>query len=391
VLVFAEEKEHKINGKIFVYVRTQNLDVSKLDVGRYICVNSEIDFYSLQDKDLGKAVSKISDGVVGDCFAYAYQIKTTEDVSLTLKDKIKSWVLEKSTNYKNADIGYAMLFGDTSVLNPDTKGIFQESGTAHLLAVSGFHITLIVLMLSFVLNKLKAGRYVKIFAIGLILFVYGYLCDFSVSVLRAIIMSLLALYATARTKEYDGLSAVSLAAVIILLISPLQLFDVSFVLSFTSVLAIILIKPILTRFFSKIFYNKFASTLSLSLAVQVGLFITQLYYFKSVPMLSVLTNLITVPLASFAFMYYIVAIIVSWIIPLLSPIMLLFESVMTLILRFNNLIAGITISADVVSAAVLGLAYLLMFVVSDYVFVRQRWKSVLSLIIFVVMTCLIII
>lgn len=391
--ILSGETKNKINGNIFVYINTQNLDTSKLTVGRYVHVNADLKLYSLHDEELGKAVSKISDGVVGDAFIYSYNVKPTDRVELSLSDKIRKNVYERSTQNKYSEIGYAMLFGDTTILNPDIKGVFQESGTAHLLAVSGFHVSLVVLILSFVLNKLRANRYAKVAVVGCVLLFYGMLCNFSVSVLRAIIMSLVALYATARTKEYDGLSALSVAAILLLVIAPLQLFDISFVLSFTSVLSIILLMPVISRALSKVFYDKFASTLSLSLAVQVGLFVTQLYYFGTVPILSIFTNLITVPLASFAFMYYIIMTILCTILPFAQPVMIVFDWIMQLLVRFNYLISGIsfTVGAGVVSVFALALSYIFMFVASDYIFIKQKYKSVSSLIILAIITVLVII
>ena len=393
VEVVSDNLRNKITGDIFVYVNTQNLDTSNLTIGKYIYVNADLKLYSMQDENLSKAVSKISDGVVGDCYVYSYNIKATDRVELSFTEKIRKSVYEKSSENKYGEIGYAMLFGDTSILNPDIKGVFQESGTAHLLAVSGFHVSLVVLLLTFILDKLRANRYAKVGVVGTALLFYGFLCGFSVSALRAIIMALISLYATARTKEYDGLSALSLAAVILLLISPLQLFDISFVLSFTSVLSIILLMPVMTRLFTKVFYNKFASMLALNLSVQLGLFVTQLYYFGRIPILSVLTNLVTVPLASFAFIYFIIMTIICFIMPFMQPVMLVFDLIMQLLVRFNNLISGISlaISIEAISIIVLSLSYVLMFLLSDYVFMRQKHKCGSSLIILAIMMVLMII
>lgn len=371
-----------ISGDIFVYINTENLDVSKLEVGTTVLVNGSIELYSLQDENLSKAVSKISSGVVGDCFIRAHNIKVIESKTSSVRDKFKELVYDKSQKVKFGDIGYAMLFGDTTVLDPDIKGVFQESGTAHLLAVSGFHVSLVVLMLSFVMKKLKVNRYARVGIIAAVLGFYIYLCNFSVSVIRASIMAVLSLYAVARTKEYDGLSALSIAASLLLIISPLELFNISFVLSFVSVLSIILVMPVLNRLLSNVFYDKLAGTLALNFAVQLGLFVTQVCYFGKVPVLSFFTNLITVPLASFAFMFFICALILTLILPFAAPVMNLFGIIMQLLVRFNNFVSGIAITIDVgiLSGFAVLLSLVMMFVVSDYVFVKKRTKTVLSLI-----------
>jgi competence protein ComEC len=195
-------------------------------------------------------------------------------------------------------------------------------------------------------------------------------------------MAVLSLYAVARTKEYDGLSALSIAASLLLIISPLELFNISFVLSFVSVLSIILVMPVLNRLLSNVFYDKLAGTLALNFAVQLGLFVTQVCYFGKVPVLSFFTNLITVPLASFAFMFFICALILTLILPFAAPVMNLFGIIMQLLVRFNNFVSGIAITIDVgiLSGFAVLLSLVMMFVVSDYVFVKKRTKTVLSLI-----------
>ena len=382
VKIISNETEENINGNIFVHISTDNLDVSKLEVGRTIYVNGSIKLYSLQDEELSKAVSKISSGVSGDVYVRAFNVKVAENKSLTIRDNVKQRVYNKTSNVKYGDIGYAMMFGDTSILDPDIKGVFQESGTAHLLAVSGFHVSLVVMLISFVLKKLKANKFTSLGVTVLMLILYAYLCDFSVSVIRAAIMSIVALYATTRAKEYDGLSALSLALVILLVISPLQLFDISLVLSFISVLSIILLMPVFTRLLSKVFYDKIASSLALNFAVQVGLFVTQICYFGKVPVLSFITNLITVPLASFAFMFLICAVVLSFVLPFISPIMSLFGYVMQLLVRFNNFVSGVSIFVEtgVVAGFAVILSCVLMFIVSDYVFAKKRTKLALSVI-----------
>ena len=382
-----------INGDVFVYINTENLDVSKLEVGTTVQVNGTIKLYSLQDEDLSKAVSKISSGVAGDCYVRAYNIKVLDGKTSTIRDEFKETVYDKSQDVKFGDIGYAMLFGDTTVLDPDIKGVFQESGTAHLLAVSGFHVSLVVLILSFLMKKLNVNRYASVGIIAAVLGIYIYLCNFSVSVIRASIMAVLSLYAFARAKEYDGLSALSIAACLLLIISPLELFNISFVLSFVAVLSIVLVMPVLNRLLSKVFYNKLAGMLALNLSVQIGLFVTQICYFGKVPVLSFFTNLITVPLASFAFVFYICALFLVFILPFAAPVMNLFGIIMQLMVRFNNFVSGVAVSFDVgiLSGFAVLLSIVMMFLVSDYVFVKKRTKTVLSLITLAVIVSLMII
>src|SRR5699024_3841111 len=99
----------------------------------------------------------------------------------------------------------------------------------------------------------------------------------------------------------DNLSVLSFVAVLILLVDPLKMYNISFVLSFSAVLSIILLASPIKRFLFRYFKPKMASTLSLNLAVQFGLLVINAYYFERYQLLGLLCNLISVPLSMFSF------------------------------------------------------------------------------------------
>ena len=277
-----------------------------------------------------------------------------------------------------------MLFGDSTILDENVKGVFSDSGTAHLLAVSGFHVSIIVAFLAFIFDKLRINKYAKLAFMSIILGFYAYICAFSVSMIRASVMALIAIYAANRNKEYDGLSSLSLAAVIILLINPLDLFNLSFIFSFVSVLSIILLMPLFNRALSKIFYSKLSSALSLNFAITSGITIFQLYYFGEMPILCFLSNFVTVPIVSILFLYLIVSCLVGLVInPIAVPLINGFGLAMKYILKFNYWITGLGfyITVSNVSVWALYLSLILMFIVSDYVFLKKETKWIICLLI----------
>lgn len=378
---YSNEKQENFTGNFLVVANSNGLETQQLKNGCYLKVRCTPKLYKFENKD-DRSLSYISRNITASCYVYSYNIEILDKYSPELRDKVKNAVY---SNFSKTDtfftnVGYAMMFGDSTVLDEEIVSVFQNTGVAHLLAVSGFHVSIIVAFLSFILNKLKTNKYAKLVIIAGILIIYSYFCSFSPSVVRASIMAIVALYAGIRNKEYDGLSALALAMIFILLINPLDLFNVSFVLSFVSVLSIILLMPLFDRLFSKFLYNKISSMLSLSFSVGLGLSLFQLYYFGKIPVLSFVSNLITVPIVSVLFIYVFVVAIIAPIFGIATPLINLFGFGMKYILQFNNWLAGInlTISFEVVREMVLILSVLLMFVVSDYVFLRKRTKIVLS-------------
>ena len=131
----------------------------------------------------------------------------------------------------------AMLAGNRSELDENTKDVYKRIGIAHVLSISGLHITLIGLGLFALLNRFVGLRSCVILTLT-VMTLYGVLTGFSVSTVRAVIMLYCMLIGKLLGKAYDGQSAAGLAAVIILSFNPSQLFESGFLLSFFAVFGI---------------------------------------------------------------------------------------------------------------------------------------------------------
>lgn len=375
-----KENYQDFYGKFLVVLNANNADTSSFEIGRFVNVWGKPEIYTLGESSM--ATSYIARGINGMCKTYSYSCKLEDKSSTNLRDNVINNVydsFEKTDKFYTAT-GFAMLFGESTVLESEVYDVFKATGISHLLAVSGFHVSIIIAFVMFILKKLKSNKYVNFAVVVSILAFYVYLCDFSVSVIRASIMSLVLLYSSSRNKEYDRLSALSLSACLILLINPLDLFNISFVLSFVAVLSIILLMPLFERLLSKIFYNKFASMLSLSLSTSLGLSVFQLFYFGKMPLLSFIANMVTVPIVSFLFIFLILSVLIGSIFGFAAPLINLFGIGMKYVLQFNNWVAGISLNLSVehVRSLALALSLVLMFVVSDYVFLKKRDKIIAS-------------
>ena len=380
VRINSTENSKKFYGKIIVRLNTDNVDVSKIHIGSQVKLYTTYSVYTLQDENLKQSLQYISKGVNASCFAKSYTFEVLENEQLTVRENIKNKVFEMFDRFGDSftNIGYAMMFGDSATIDTDFKAVLTNSGTGHLLAVSGFHITILIGLLSFILGKLKLRKFAKFGIIAVFLLFYSYICAFSVSVIRACIMSLVMLYAVSRNKEYDKLSALSLACIILLLFNPLVLFSASFLLSFLAVLSIILLKPLFDRLLGKILKENFASFVSLCLSVSLGVFLAQIYIFGKVYVLGFTANLITVPVISAAFSMLFLVVILGLIFPFIFFLIRFFGVVVRYVLMLNKFLsfASFEISKTLVSETCLILSVAEMFVVSDYVFMRKKIKII---------------
>lgn len=300
-----------------------------------------------------------------------YRINIFEKIRLKAKD-----ILDSNLSEDYSAIGYGMFFGEDAYISSELSNTFTDAGISHLLAVSGLHIGFVVLLLSSLFSLLHVNEKTSSIILIACLFFYVVLCEFTPSVVRAFIMTTCMLLSKLTKKPYDGLSALSLAAIIILLFSPLDLFTASFQLSFMAVLGILLLFPVFNKFFSKFLFEQFASSLSLSLAASIGIMPIMALSFEKFSALSVFTNMIVIPIASIAFMILFAAVIISMIVPSISIIVVAFEFLM----RFVTAVAAVAASAWVnlyhvnVGSAFLFLVLGVSAIISEYVQIKRPYK-----------------
>ena len=187
----------------------------------------------------------------------------------------------------------AMLLGEKYLLDEEIKRLYQENGIAHILAISGLHVSLIGVFLYQLLKKLRLPLIPAKLLTILFLYGYGVLTNFSVSTKRAVVMMVVMLLSGIFGKTYDMLSATVLSAFLILLKNPMQIFSVGFLFSFGAVLGIAVIYPNLQILFSS--KNSLLSSLFVSISAQAMTMPVLLSFFYQLPIYSTIVNLLVLP------------------------------------------------------------------------------------------------
>ncbi|MDO4789157.1 MAG: DNA internalization-related competence protein ComEC/Rec2 [Johnsonella sp.] len=191
----------------------------------------------------------------------------------------------------------AALLGDKTLLDRELYALYQKSGIAHLLAISGLHVSMMGLALYYLLRKLLCMKFWLCggLAGGFLLF-YGIFTGASVSVLRASLMLALVFIAEILGRSYDLLSACSIAAFAILLHSPGELFTAGFLLSFAAVLSIG--GPLSYLSGECKIKNRLLSSLAAGVCIQSFTLPLIAYYFYRFPPYALILNLFVIPLMS---------------------------------------------------------------------------------------------
>ena len=188
-----------------------------------------------------------------------------------------------------------MIIGDTSYITDEVENSFKLSGITHLLAVSGSNVAYIIFATKFLFQKILGkcfSNYITIITVILFVLVSGA----TPSVVRAGIMAIILILSEILSRQPNTYATIAVTAVLILLYNPLIICDVGFILSFGGTLGIVLLNTKISKKFYFLSENKLfksiAEMLSVTLSAQIILTPVMWYYFNTISIISILTNLL---------------------------------------------------------------------------------------------------
>ncbi|GGD53767.1 ComEC/Rec2 family competence protein [Muriicola marianensis] len=218
--------------------------------------------------------------------------------------RIREGVIEalQATSVGREELGViqAILLGERDDLDPEVYRQYRDAGAAHILAVSGLHIGILLLLIRFFLSPLSSLRHGKTWTALLtisLIWVYSLFTGLSPSVVRAAAMFSFLSYALFLNRPSNTVNILAISALFILVIEPRFLFQVGFQLSYAAVLAIAWIFPVLMRAWyprNRLLRRLWKLT-AVSLAAQLGVMPLCLFYFHQFPGLFLLSALLLVP------------------------------------------------------------------------------------------------
>lgn len=221
------------------------------------------------------------------------------------------------TDEKTAGIYSGILLGDRKSVDEFTRLDFQNNGIAHILAISGLHISLIFGIIYKVLRKLRLNRYAAGIVGFLILLSYAFMTGFSMSTLRALCMIVLSLIAIYTGESYDMPTALSVSLFIILLYQPFRITDSSVLMSIMAIVGICvgqyIIKHIEFFYYVNTFPKKVCAAFVFSISVNVVMFPVIIYIYHEVTVYSIFLNLLVIPLMTVVVLSGLIGIAVSFV------------------------------------------------------------------------------
>lgn len=197
-------------------------------------------------------------------------------------------------NNKNGIIG-AIILGDKTDIDSDIKELYSVSGIAHILAISGLHISFI----GMAIYRLLRRRFRFLFSVAVsipVVLSFGIMSGFGISTIRAIIMFILKIIGEVLGRKYDAITAISLAGLVLLVQNPFVVCNSGFQMSFGAIIAIVLILPIVEEILNT--DNKIIKVISANFTISLVMNPILAWNYYELPTFSFLLNIVVVPLMS---------------------------------------------------------------------------------------------
>lgn len=223
-------------------------------------------------------------------------------------------ILQKQLG-ENSRVAMALLLGERSGLTEDEYEAFEALGIAHVMSVSGLHVSLLGGLLSALLYELRLRKYTRLLILSGFLLFYCWLTGFSAPAVRAAMMLLLYSVCRCLLRSPDRLTLLAVSMIAVLLLQPLHAHSAGFVLSFSAMTGIFLCASSMEHWLDRCWkplkhltsparqlaaklQQVLKSTLCLSCSAQLGVLLPTMAYFHQLPLYGVLINLLIVPLTS---------------------------------------------------------------------------------------------
>ncbi len=303
--IINDGQEKKISGKILLSTMKKE-NSCFLSYGQEIRILGQINIPRPQSNLNGFDYRRYlaSKGISATVFAPNENIKISKSMSgnkiivlgLNIRNRIIS-VINRCLPEKQAGLLNGILIGYKEGLNKEIQGQFSSAGLTHIMAVSGANVVFVMMPFLWIFNKIGINKRLANIIVIFILLLFVTITGFQPSVMRAVIMSIVVLLAQIIYKEPDILASIAFSAIVMLVYNPYVLFDIGFELSYAATLGIVLFyKNIRNRLEFLHLPKILLETIATTLAAQLAVLPIIAYYFNKITVISLISNLLVVPI-----------------------------------------------------------------------------------------------
>jgi competence protein ComEC len=309
IAVYSEKRIQNSNGKLLIALKLDTLKVIEANYGDIFLIPAnyqevepsnnpgEFDFKSyLEDKQIYFQIF-----LQADEGKRVFQNAGNPLISFALtlrKDLVKKFT-RFLPDQEASSMASTLILGYRVDLNKDLIEAYSKTGTMHVLSVSGMHVGIVFLVLSFLLKQMARSKnliLLRAIIIIAVIWFYSLLTGFSPSVCRSALMLSFVVLGKAMNKNQNTYNLIAISAFFLLLYDPYYLFDVGFQLSYLAVAGLVYFHPIIynTFYIKNKLLEHVWSYCALSIAAQLATFPLSIYYFHQFPVYFLLSNLLIV-------------------------------------------------------------------------------------------------
>ena len=235
---------------------------------------------------------------------------------LTLSNNIRQKIIEQIRIIlanETSPLLIGLTLGDKTYLDEDTINDFQKSSLAHILAVSGTHVSYIILGLTYFVTLSKIHKKYGYILIIFLLIISLFLTNFTVSVLRACIMAIILLLSRILHRKANTKIMIFIPLIITLIYNPYSIYSLSLQLSYAGTIGVIFLSPLICENIMKLGINKKTSiVLSVPIASQLMIIPVMVINFNTVSLTFLISNIIAIPILGIAIISGFILIIFSF-------------------------------------------------------------------------------
>ena len=349
-----------------------------------------------------------------DCEKYEIIATNKINVASNIVNYVQNNIKENMFNILDEEqsaLCVGILIGDREKISDITEDNFKKSNLTHMLAVSGSHITYIIVALTTILSKTNR-KFSLIITIFFLLF-FTVLTGFTASVLRASIMGIITLLASILHRKSDTINNLGISSIIILIYNPYLLVDAGFLLSYAGTIGIILFSKKISNGISiivnkinpnllnkeqnnnsKIFFIKsiiekiilyIISSLSVTLSANIVIIPIMAYMFSTISFTFWISNILAGPVMEvvtiFGFIVYFISIIFPILAQFLGIALNLLLTVLLKIAEISSKIPGASIYIKTPSIYMCVIYYLIIYILFNMQAIKQiiRKKAIFRL------------
>lgn len=374
-----------INNKEYTNLKIILIAKNNLEIGDYIKLNAKYmepdaarNYKGFSYKDYLKQENIV--GTIKPTSEILVLKKQQINFVVNVSNKLKNWIkteFDANMSKNNSGVFLGILLGDKSDISKEEITDFKQSSMMHILAVSGAHVSYVIMIFSMLLSKISKRKY--LFLMIAILIFFMVLTSFTPSVVRAFIMAILMLTSKIIYEKSDTYINICLSCLVLLIYNPYNILNIGFQLSFLGTLGIMLLSPKILEFIENKFKLKIEniskikkaiiSAITISISVQIMIVPIIIINFNMLTFTFLISSIISIPIFAGIMMVGIFTFILFPLRFILFKILNILINILVLISKFISNIPFLTYTVTTPNVVFIIVYYLILFL---YILVSNK-------------------